>query len=143
MPKINHMLWFDDQALDAATLYTDIFDGEINQIAKGPNDMVFTVEYTILGQTYIALNGGPLFTFNEAFSIFVSCDGQAEVDKYWDAFISSGGSEGRCGWLKDKYGVSWQIVPVQLGQALSDPKRAEGAMAAMMQMSKIIVADLG
>jgi len=114
------------------------------EVSRGPDGKAFTVSFEILGENYIALNGGPQFTFNEAFSIFVSCDGQAEVDKYWDAFINAGGSESRCGWLKDKFGLSWQIIPKQLGEALSNPDalKSQASMAAMMKMSKIIISDL-
>ena len=145
MPTISHMLWFDGQAEEAANLYTSIFEGsKIHHVAKGPYGKAFTVSFEILGENYIALNGGPQFKFTEAFSVFVTVDGQEEVDKYWDAFIRAGGEEGRCGWLKDRYGLSWQIVPKQLGEAMGDPDpaKASHAMGAMMQMSKIIVKDL-
>ena len=139
------MLWFDHQAEEAANLYVSIFpDSKLGEISRSPDGKAFTVQYEILGEKYIALNGGPHFKFSEAFSIFVNCDGQSEVDKYWDAFISSGGEASQCGWLKDKFGVSWQIIPNQLGEALanSDPEKAAASLAAMMKMSKIIVADL-
>ncbi|MCX6431020.1 MAG: VOC family protein [Actinobacteria bacterium] len=145
MPTISHMLWFDDKAEEAANFYVSIFpDAKVQGISRGPDGKAFTVNFEILGENYIALNGGPIFTFSEAISIFVNCDGQAEVDKYWDAFIEAGGSEGRCGWLKDKYGLSWQIIPKQLGEALSnsDPLKSQASMAAMMKMSKIIISDL-
>ena len=145
MPTLSHMLWFDGQAEEAVNLYTSIFeDSKIHHIAKGPDGKAFTVNFEVLGKNYIALNGGPQFKFTEAFSVFVTVDGQAEVDKYWDAFISTGGEESRCGWLKDKYGLSWQIIPRQLGEAMGDPDpaKASHAMGAMMQMSKIIVKDL-
>jgi len=145
MPALSHMLWFDGQAEEAVNLYMSIFeDSKIHHIAKGPDGKAFTVNFEVLGKNYIALNGGPQFKFTEAFSVFVSVDGQEEVDKYWDAFISTGGEEGRCGWLKDKYGLSWQIIPMQLGEAMGDPDpaKASHAMGAMMQMSKIIVKDL-
>jgi len=145
MTSISHMLWFDDQAEDAVNFYTSIFsESKINDIARGPDGKAFTINFSILGANYIALNGGPMYKFSEAFSIFVTVDGQAEVDKYWGALIAEGGEPGRCGWLKDKYGVSWQIVPKQLGEALGnpDPEKAGKAMQAMMQMSKIVIADL-
>ena len=145
MPTLTHMLWFDGQAEEAAHLYTSIFEGStIHHVAKGPDGKAFTVSFEILGENYIALNGGPQFKFTEAFSVFVTVDGQKEVDKYWDAFIRAGGEEGRCGWVKDRYGLSWQIVPKQLGEAMGDPDpaKASHAMGAMMQMSKIIVKDL-
>jgi predicted 3-demethylubiquinone-9 3-methyltransferase (glyoxalase superfamily) len=105
---------------------------------------VFTVEFELLGSKYTALNGGPMFTFSEAFSIFVLCEDQVEVDKYWDALTADGGAGQRCGWLKDKFGVSWQIIPKQLGECLGnpDPTKAAAAMKAMMGMSKLIVSEL-
>jgi predicted 3-demethylubiquinone-9 3-methyltransferase (glyoxalase superfamily) len=139
------MLWFNGQAEEAANLYTSIFpNATVKEISRGADGRAFTVNFEILGENYIALNGGPQFTFTEAFSIFVSCDGQSEVDEYWNAFLKSGGQEGRCGWLKDAFGVSWQIIPKQLGEALSnaDPAKAQAAYAAMMKMSKIVIADL-
>jgi predicted 3-demethylubiquinone-9 3-methyltransferase (glyoxalase superfamily) len=145
MPSISHMLWCDSQAEDAANFYTSIFpESLILNIAPGPGGTAFTVTFTILGETYVALNGGPGFTFSEAFSIFVTVEGQDEVDLYWDALLDGGGKESRCGWLKDRFGLSWQIIPRQLGEALGnpDPEKARYAMEAMMKMSKIIVADL-
>jgi predicted 3-demethylubiquinone-9 3-methyltransferase (glyoxalase superfamily) len=139
------MLWFDDQAEEAANLYISVFgDGAISNISRGPDGKVFTVNFELLGEKYIGLNGGPAINFSEGVSIFVSCDGQEEVDRYWDALISNGGQEGRCGWLKDKFGLSWQIIPRQLGECLGnpDPEKAAQAMQAMMKMSKIIVKDL-
>jgi predicted 3-demethylubiquinone-9 3-methyltransferase (glyoxalase superfamily) len=139
------MLWFDSQAEEAATFYTSIFpESQILNIAPGPQGTVFTVTFTILGETYTALNGGPRYTFTEAFSVFVTVDSQEEVDFYWDALLTGGGEESRCGWLKDRFGLSWQIIPQQLGEALGnpDPEKARYAMNAMMQMKKIIVADL-
>jgi predicted 3-demethylubiquinone-9 3-methyltransferase (glyoxalase superfamily) len=145
MPSISHMLWFDTQAEEAANFYVNIFpDGKVTNVAKGPDGKAFTVNFSILGKDYIGLNGGPMFKFNEAFSIFVNVDGQEEVDKYWDALLADGGEPSQCGWLKDKFGVSWQIVPKQLGECLGnpDPEKSGYAMQAMMKMSKIVVADL-
>lgn len=139
------MLWFDNEAEEAANLYISILgSGKIKNISKGADGQVFTVDFEILNQSYIALNGGPMFQHSAAFSIFVDCDGQSEVDKYWDAFISAGGTPSECGWLKDKFGVSWQIIPKQLGQCLGNPdsEKAGKAMQAMMTMQKIIVAEL-
>lgn len=139
------MLWFDGQAEEAANFYVSLFpNSKIENVAKGPDGNAFTVTFKILGSEYIALNGGPHFKFSEAFSIFITCDGQEEVNKYWDQLIANGGSEGQCGWLKDKFGLSWQIIPKQLGECLGnpDPEKAGRAMAAMMQMKKIIVKDL-
>jgi predicted 3-demethylubiquinone-9 3-methyltransferase (glyoxalase superfamily) len=139
------MLWFNNQAEEAAQLYTNIFkDSKILNKTNGPDGGVFTVEFEILGSKYTALNGGPMFSFTEAFSIVVLCQDQSEVDKYWDALTSNGGSAGRCGWLKDKFGLSWQIIPKQLGECLGnpDPEKSAAAMKAMMGMSKIIVSEL-
>jgi len=145
MPKLSHMLWFNDQAEEAENLYTTIFeDSKILSTSHGPDGGVFTLEFELLGSKYTALNGGPMFTFSEAFSIFVLCEDQVEVDKYWDALTSNGGAAGRCGWLKDKFGVSWQIIPKQLGECLgnSDPAKAAAAMNAMMGMSRLIISEL-
>jgi predicted 3-demethylubiquinone-9 3-methyltransferase (glyoxalase superfamily) len=139
------MLWFNSQAEEAAQLYTNIFkDSKILNKTNGPDGGVFTVEFEILGSKYTALNGGPMFSFTEAFSIVVLCQDQSEVDKYWDALTSNGGSAGRCGWLKDKFGLSWQIIPKQLGECLGnpDPEKSAAAMKAMMGMSKLIVSEL-
>jgi predicted 3-demethylubiquinone-9 3-methyltransferase (glyoxalase superfamily) len=145
MPNLSHMLWFNNQAEEAAQLYTNIFkDSKILNKTNGPDGGVFTVEFEILGSKYTALNGGPMFSFTEAFSIVVLCQDQSEVDKYWDALTSNGGSGGRCGWLKDKFGLSWQIIPKQLGECLGnpDPEKSAAAMKAMMEMSKLIVSEL-
>jgi predicted 3-demethylubiquinone-9 3-methyltransferase (glyoxalase superfamily) len=139
------MLWFDTQAEEAVDMYTKLFkDSKVCSKSHGPDGGVFTIEFEILGSKYTALNGGPMFTFTEAFSIFVLCEDQAEVDKYWDALTSNGGSAQMCGWLKDKFGVSWQIIPKQLGECLGnpDPAKSAAAMNAMMGMSKLIVSDL-
>ena len=145
MPNLSHMLWFNNQAEEAAQLYTNIFkDSKILNKTNGPDGGVFTVEFEILGSKYTALNGGPMFSFTEAFSIVVLCQDQSEVDKYWDALTSNGGSPGRCGWLKDKFGLSWQIIPKQLGECLGnpDPEKSAAAMKAMMGMSKFNVSEL-
>jgi predicted 3-demethylubiquinone-9 3-methyltransferase (glyoxalase superfamily) len=139
------MLWYNGQAEEAAALYTSIFDNsKILSTSRGPDGGVFTVEFEILGSKYTALNGGDMFSFTEAFSIFILCSDQAEVDKYWDALIADGGKPGNCGWLKDKFGLSWQIIPKQLGESLGnpDPAKAAAAMSAMMGMSKLIVSEL-
>jgi predicted 3-demethylubiquinone-9 3-methyltransferase (glyoxalase superfamily) len=139
------MLWFDTQAEEAVDMYTKLFkDSKVLSKSHGPDGGVFTIEFEILGSKYTALNGGPMFTFTEAFSIFVLCEDQAEVDKYWDTLTSNGGSAQMCGWLKDKFGVSWQIIPKQLGECLGnpDPAKSAAAMNAMMGMSKLIVSDL-
>jgi len=145
MPTLSHMLWFNDQAEEAATFYTSLLpNSQIRNIVRGADNKAFTVEFSLMGVEYVGLNGGPVFTPNEAFSIVIHVDGQEELDKYWYTLISEGGSEGRCGWLKDKYGVSWQVVPRQLGECLGnpDPEKAGRAMQAMMGMGKLIVAEL-
>jgi predicted 3-demethylubiquinone-9 3-methyltransferase (glyoxalase superfamily) len=139
------MLWFNDQAEEAVTLYTNLFENsKVLNTSNRPDGSVFTVEFELLGAQYTALNGGPMFTFTEAFSISVLCENQAEVDKYWDALTSDGGTAQMCGWLKDKFGVSWQIIPKQLGECLGnpDPSKSAAAMEAMMGMSKLIVSEL-
>jgi len=145
MTSIRHMLWFDTEAEEAANHYISVLgNGQITNVSPGPDGRAFTVDFEILDHHYIALNGGPMFTHSEAFSILVECDGQEEVDRYWDAFIAAGGTPSQCGWLKDKYGVSWQIIPKQLGECLGnpDPEKAGRAMEAMLSMQKIIIADL-
>ena len=146
--KITPCLWFDTQAETAAKFYTSIFkNSRINKVSrysKAGHDVhgkepgsVLTVEFELEGQTFTALNGGPHFKFNEAVSFQVICDSQAEIDHFWHKLVD-GGQEGQCGWLKDKYGVSWQIVPSALPKMLTDADSAksERAMAALMQMRK-------
>ena len=139
MTQITPCLWFNNNAEEAALYYTTVFDD--SQITQSNEVMTW---FKLGRQKVGLLNGGPEFPQTESFSFFVTCDGQEEVDKYWDRLVGDGGSEGRCGWCKDKYGVSWQIIPKQLGQSFEneDPKKAKYAMKAMMKMSKIIVADL-
>ena len=150
MQKIVPSLWFDTQAEEAAKFYTSIFrNSKIGDIARygsagpRPEGMVMTVDFRLAGQDFNAINGGPEFKFTEATSLLVNCDTQAEVDELWDK-LGEGGEPGPCGWLKDKFGLSWQIVPVALGQMLSDPDpvKAQRVMAAMLQMSKIDLARL-
>lgn len=145
MQKIVPFLWFDTQAEEAALFYTSIFsDSKITNIARyskagpGAEGSAMTVNFRLEGQEFIALNGGPQFKFNEAISMFVNCQGQAEVDELW-AKLTEGGEEGPCGWLKDKYGVSWQIVPKGLLELLRhpNPETAQRVTQAMFQMKKI------
>ncbi|MGB8963813.1 MAG: VOC family protein [Pseudonocardiaceae bacterium] len=145
MPKITPCLWFDTQGEEAATFYTTVFhNSRILEIARygaagpGPEGTVLTVTFELDGQKFVALNGGPQFTFNEAISFQVSCETQAEVDYFWST-LSQGGEEGQCGWLKDKYGVSWQIIPTALGELISNPDavKSQEAMKAMLDMRKI------
>lgn len=156
MQKINPCLWFDHQAEEAANFYTAIFDNskikKISRYGKAgfefhgkPEGSVMTVEFELNGQTFTALNGGPTFKFNEAISFQVSCKTQGEVDYYWDK-LSQGGDEQaqQCSWLKDKFGVSWQIVPEVLGELLgnSGSEKSQRVMQAMLQMKKIDIAKL-
>ncbi|MEY2740013.1 MAG: VOC family protein [Ilumatobacteraceae bacterium] len=144
-------LWFDDQALEAATFYVGLFPGsrlgEVSHYradAQRPAGSVLTVEFELFGRPFAALNGGPQFPHSEAVSFQVACDGQEDVDRLWHALIADGGSESRCGWCRDRWGVSWQIIPTALGRALRglDGYDADYAFRAMMGMSRIIVADL-
>ena len=150
MQKLTPCLWFDTEGEDAAKFYTSIFpNSRIVETAyygsAGPRaeGTVMTVEFELDGQRFIALNGGPDFTFNEAISFQVNCENQEDVDAYWSK-LSEGGEEGPCGWLKDKFGVSWQIVPTVLPQLLTDPDRekAQRVMAAMLKMRKIEIPEL-
>ena len=143
-------LWFDGQAEEAANHYTSIFeDSKLGKVSRygeagpGPAGSVLTAEFELNGQKFVALNGGPEFTFNEAISFQVFCDDQEELDLYWSK-LSEGGEEGPCGWLKDKYGVSWQIIPAVLPKLLgdSDTEKANRAMEAMLSMGKLDIAAL-
>jgi predicted 3-demethylubiquinone-9 3-methyltransferase (glyoxalase superfamily) len=150
MQGIAPCLWFDTEAEEAATFYTSVFpNSRIVDVTHygpaGPREegLVMTVEFELDGHELIALNGGPEFTFTEAISLHVSCESQDEVDNYWRA-LSDGGEEGPCGWLKDRYGVSWQIDPVRLHELLADPDRdrSDRVMRAMLEMRKIDIAEL-
>jgi predicted 3-demethylubiquinone-9 3-methyltransferase (glyoxalase superfamily) len=145
MQKLTPCLWFDTEGEEAATFYTSVFsNSKILELthygSAGPRaeGMVMTVTFELDGQRFIALNGGPDFAFNEAISFEVSCKSQEEVDAFWGK-LSEGGEEGPCGWLKDKFGVSWQIVPMRLEELLKDPdeEKAQRVMAAMLKMKKI------
>jgi predicted 3-demethylubiquinone-9 3-methyltransferase (glyoxalase superfamily) len=149
MQKIKSFLWYDNQAEEAAKLYTSLFpDSKITKVTKfqnaGPGGDVTIVDFELAGTEYSAMNAGPEFKFNESHSILVDCDSQAEVDRYWNALTADGGEESMCGWLKDKFGLSWQIVPSRLNELLEDPdpERASRAMQAMLQMQKLDVAAL-
>jgi len=154
MQKITPFLWFDDQAEDAVNFYISIFkNSKIVSVARYGEEgakvsgrlqgTVMTVTFQLDGQEFIALNGGPHFTFSPAISFFVSCETQEELDELWDK-LSEGGEIEQCGWLKDKYGVSWQIVPTVLGELLNDPDpvKSKRVMKAMLQMNKIDIAKL-
>ena len=150
MLKITPCLWFNDQAEEAARFYISIFKnatiGEITHYGEGsprPKGSVLTVRFQLDGQEFLALNGGPQFTFTEAVSFIVHCETQEELDRMWEK-LSEGGEEVQCGWLKDKYGLSWQIVPTVLPKMLSDPNpaRAERVLQAVMQMKKLDINEL-
>jgi predicted 3-demethylubiquinone-9 3-methyltransferase (glyoxalase superfamily) len=150
MQTLTPCLWFDTEGEDAANLYTSIFpNSQVVETAyygsAGPRaeGTVMTVEFELDGQRFVALNGGPGFTFNEAISFQVNCENQDEVDRYWER-LGEGGEHGPCGWLKDRFGVSWQIVPTVLPRLLSDPDRekSQRVMAAMLQMRKIQIDEL-
>jgi predicted 3-demethylubiquinone-9 3-methyltransferase (glyoxalase superfamily) len=150
MQKLTPCLWFDTEGEEAANFYTSVFPSSrvVNVARYGeagprPAGTVMTVEFELDGQSFVALNGGPQFTFNEALSFQVSCESQEEVDRYWSR-LSEGGEEGPCGWLKDKFGLSWQIVPTRLPELLGDPDRekSQRVMAAMLKMGKIEIDEL-
>jgi predicted 3-demethylubiquinone-9 3-methyltransferase (glyoxalase superfamily) len=150
MPSITPTLWFDTQGEDAAEFYVSVFpNSKITKVSRygaagpRPAGTVMTVEFELDGQQYLVLNGGPQFTFDEAISFTIDCADQKEVDHYWTK-LSEGGEEGPCGWLKDKFGLSWQVVPADMGKLMSDPDegRAQRAMAAMLGMKKLDVAAL-
>jgi predicted 3-demethylubiquinone-9 3-methyltransferase (glyoxalase superfamily) len=150
MQTITPCLWFDTEGEEAANFYTSIFpNSKIRHIARygsagpRPEGTVMTVSFDLDGQEFLALNGGPQFEFSEALSFQVSCKNQEEVDKYWSE-LSEGGEEGPCGWLKDKFGLSWQIVPTVLPELLSNPdkEKAQRVMAAMLEMKKIEIGQL-
>jgi predicted 3-demethylubiquinone-9 3-methyltransferase (glyoxalase superfamily) len=150
MQKITPFLWFDNQAEEAVNYYVSIFkNSKITDVSRygeggpGTPGQVMAISFQLDGQNFSALNGGPIFQFTEAISFFVDCANQAEVDTLWEK-LSTGGEKSQCGWLKDKFGVSWQIVPSVLGSLIGgpDPVRAQRAMQAMLKMSKIDIAEL-
>ncbi|GAA4721170.1 VOC family protein [Pedococcus ginsenosidimutans] len=150
MPRTYPCLWFDTRAEEAAEFYTGLFpNSKINAVTRYPagsgerEGTVLTVEFELDGAPYLALNGGPEFTFDEAISITIDVKDQAELDHYWDALTADGGEESMCGWLKDKFGLSWQVVPEHWDQIASgDPERAAKVFAAMMTMRKLDIAAL-
>ena len=144
MPRITPFLWFNDQAEEAMHYYISIFkNGKVLNVHRA-NGKILTVTFELDGQRIMALNGGPLFNFTEAISLFVDCETQEEVDELWEKFSAGGGKPGRCGWLKDRYGLSWQIIPKALMQLLNDPdpEKSQAVMQAMLKMNKIVIADL-
>jgi predicted 3-demethylubiquinone-9 3-methyltransferase (glyoxalase superfamily) len=150
--KISPCLWFDGDAQEAARFYTSLFpNSRIDSVEasaadtpSGPEGQILTVEFTLAGRSFIGLNGGPDFTFNEAISMSIDCDDQAEVDRYWTALLADGGQPSVCGWLRDRFGLSWQVIPRQLPEMLASRDRpaAKRAMEAMLKMVKIDVAEL-
>lgn len=150
MQKITPFLWFNNNVEEAVLFYTAVFkDSKVSNMVRyteggpGPAGTVMTAQFQLQGQDFIALNGGPHYTFNEAVSFVVNCESQEEVDEYWDK-LTEGGEKGRCGWLKDKFGLSWQVVPTALPRLLggSDAERTKRVMAAMMRMDKIEIKPL-
>jgi predicted 3-demethylubiquinone-9 3-methyltransferase (glyoxalase superfamily) len=166
MQKITTYLWFDKNAEEAMNFYTSLFSAKGGSSSGGKDSKIVSINYypegsddphlkgmegkvingifELNGQRFMAIDGGPLFKFTEAISLYVDCEDQEEVDHLWEKLTADGGEESQCGWLKDKYGLSWQIIPKQLGELLggSDPEKAGRAMQAMMQMQKIVIADL-
>ena len=155
MQKITPFLWFDGQAEDAVNFYTSLFkNSKIGRILRYTEDVaenadrpvgsVLTIEFEIEGQKFVSLNGGPLFKFNESVSFVINCETQEEVDYFWGDLTADGGEESQCGWLKDKFGLSWQITPTVLIDMLhdKDPEKAERVMKAMLQMQKIEIPKL-
>jgi predicted 3-demethylubiquinone-9 3-methyltransferase (glyoxalase superfamily) len=150
MDRITPCLWFDTEAEEAAQFYTSVFPNSrivhvshYGSAGPRPEGMVMEVEFELDGRSFLALNGGPQFTFTEAISLQADCGDQDEVDRLWET-LSAGGEEGPCGWLKDRYGVSWQIVPSVLYELIADPdpQRSQRAIAAMLQMKKIVIDEL-
>jgi len=150
MQKITTFLWFNNDAEEAANYYTSIFKNSkildvsrYGDVGPGPKGSVMIVKFQLAGQEFVALNGGPQFKFTEAISLMVNCDNQQEIDELWRK-LTAGGQESQCGWLKDKFGLSWQIVPTELGKLMSakDPAKANRVMQALLQMKKLDIAKL-
>jgi predicted 3-demethylubiquinone-9 3-methyltransferase (glyoxalase superfamily) len=145
MQKITPFLWFNNNAEQAYAFYAAVFDdASLTDVQRMPDGSMFTGVMHLAGADFIVLNGGPQFSFTEAISLFVSCQTQEEVDRFWIHLTGDGGEESQCGWLKDKYGLSWQIVPTALGELLGDPDREKAGrvMNAMLRMAKIDIAGL-
>jgi len=151
MPKITPFLWYDNQAEEAENFYVSIFKNSkvlgvtrYGEAGPGPKGSVLTAAFELAGQKFTALNGGPQFKFTEAISFVVNCETQEEVDYFWEKLIAGGGQESMCGWLKDKYGLSWQVVPAILPELLqeTDPEKSNRVMQALMQMKKLDIATL-
>jgi len=144
MSTITPCLWFDNNIQEAIDHYQDVFPNtRVDSVNRSPDGGIFTAEFEIEGQRFMALNGGPQFSFTEAISFFVVCETQAEVDRYWDMLTSNGGEESQCGWLKDRFGLSWQIVPRAFMEMMQGPpEKSQRAMNAMLQMRKLDVPTL-
>ncbi len=145
MKKITPFLWFDTQAEEAMNFYVSLFkNSKVLGISRGPDGKAFTVSFELDGQEFMGLNAGPQYQFNEAVSMYVNCEDQAEADYFWNALTAGEGEESMCGWLKDKYGLSWQIIPKQLGELMGgpDPQKSGRVMQAMLKMRKIVIAEL-
>jgi predicted 3-demethylubiquinone-9 3-methyltransferase (glyoxalase superfamily) len=144
MKSITPFLWFDDDLEEAVDFYTSAFpEGKVHNISRAPDGKAFTADFEIAGQYVRGLNGGPHFQHTEAFSFFVECEGQEEVDHYWDVLTADGGEESQCGWLKDKFGVSWQIIPTEFMELMSgSAEQSERVMVALRPMRKIDIATL-
>jgi len=149
--KIVPNLWFDNQSEEAANFYISLFENSrilmttrYPEGSPGPTGEVMTVEFELDGQRYVAINGGPQFPFSEAVSFMINCKDQDEVDRFWEKLTADGGEEGQCGWLKDRFGLSWQVTPEGMDEVFADPdpKKAERAMQAMLKMTKLDIAEL-
>ena len=150
-PRITPFLWFNDNAEEAARFYVSIFDDSkillvthYGETGPGPKGSVMTVKFQLAGQEFVALNGGPRFQFTEAISFVINCQTQEEIDYYWEKLTADGGEEVMCGWLADKFGLSWQVGPVQLDEWVTDndPERADRVMQALLKMKKLDLAEL-
>ena len=145
MKKITPFLWFDTQAEEAMNFYVSVFkNSKAGEVSRGPDGRAFSITFQLDGQDFMAMNAGPQFKFNEAISFFVDCDTQEEVDYYWTTLSADGGEESMCGWVKDKFGLWWQIIPSALGELMGDPDpvKAQRVTQAMLQMRKIDIAGL-
>lgn len=145
MKKITPFLWFDTQAEEAMNFYVSSFkNSKVLGVSRGPDGKAQSVNFELEGQEFVGFNAGPEFKFNEAISFFVDCRSQAEVDELWQKLTADGGEESQCGWLKDKFGLSWQIIPTRLGELMGDPDpvKAQRVVQAMLKMRKIDIAGL-
>ena len=148
MQKITPFLWFNDRAEEATNFYVSIFkNSKVTRVTRngsngpGPKGSVMSTTFQLDGQEFFALNGGPVFQFTPAVSFFINCETQAEIDELWEK-LSAGGKQDRCGWLKDKFGLSWQVIPSVLGKLLQDPAKGKSVMQAMLQMNKLDIKGL-